>query len=150
MRTPFAAAALLLVCCTDALPCSNCPQIQGTYGLTWVNGTGCVVGPQPSLLTLTQSGSAVSANVGGTMLQGTLYDTFDFTMSGLSGDTQTRFEFKAVAVTNQVVGPAADGGLADGGVLTSTGVHLIGSLRTLVQDGGCNPTDKFTGDRLAP
>jgi hypothetical protein len=149
MRSLFAAALLVLVCCTDAQPCSSCPQIQGTYGLTWSNGTTCpVTGPQPSLLTLTQTGSALSAMVGGAAMQGTLFDTFDFTLNG--GNVDTRFELQGVAVSNQVVGPSADGGVADGGVLTSTGVHILGSLRTIVTDGGCNPTDKFTGDRLAP
>ncbi len=149
MRAPFVAVALLLVCCTDAQPCSSCPQIQGTYGLTWSSGTTCAaMGPQPTLLTLTQVGSALSANVGSTTLQGTLFDTFDFTLDGLSGDT--RYSLQAVAVTNQEVGPLPDGGVADGGSINTIAVHVIGSLRTIVQDGGCNPTDKFTGDRIAP
>ena len=76
--------------CSDAQPCSSCPNIQGVYDLRFDDSSGtpaeCVtlgvsdpVGP----LTLGQFGSGLTGTLGGTALRGTLYDTFDFSLSGV-------------------------------------------------------------------
>jgi hypothetical protein len=148
MRTLTIAMLLVASACTDAQPCSACPQIQGTYALTWTAGSSSCPGsgPQPTVLTMTQVGSSLNSSIGGSTVQGTFFDTYDFTLSG--GTSDERYSLRGTAITNQVVGPRPDGG-SDGGTVASTSVRVLGTLHTSFGDGGC-ADDKFTGDRLTP
>lgn len=96
------------------------------------------MGPRPTNLNLTQDGNRVSALVGGAELRGTLYDTYDFSLSG--GQTDTTFTLRGRAV----VGAPADGGTG------KPSVHLVGSLfsRTNFDSTGCELKEDYTADRL--
>ncbi len=95
-------------------------------------------GPRPVNLNLTLEGNRLSTLVGGDELRGTLYDTYDFSVSGGHSDTTYTLRGRAV------VGTATDGGAG-----TPT-VHLVGSLfsRTNFASAGCELKEDYTADRL--
>lgn len=95
-------------------------------------------GPRPLNFNLVLQGNRVSTLVGGDELRGTLYDTYDFSVSGGHADTTYTLRGRAV------LGTAADGGA---GTLP---VHLVGSLfsRTNVASAGCELKEDYTADRL--
>lgn len=94
LRRLAAAASLLLsplVGCTggDTRPCNECPDVSGSWQWTFEDtpalSESCLAQGQalPSApLVLDQVGSAVRAELEGLPLQGTLYDTWDLSMSG--------------------------------------------------------------------
>lgn len=130
-----AAAALLALACTDALPCagSSCPPIEGAYLVSWQTSTTAdctMMGPRPSNLNVSREGSRVSALIGGLQLTGNLYDTYDFSLSGGPYSMRGR----------AVVGSASSDG----------GVRLTGTLITDATDGGasCRVQEGFTADKL--
>lgn len=140
------AAALLAgaSACSDAVPCSACPAIGGTYALTWADPVTVVcpvVGPAPSSLSITQMGSALSATIGEVPLTGTLYDTYDLTLVG--GEIDLRYTLRARAVVTTLL-VAPDGGTDAG---SPAKVHLEGNLMTSSTDAGCQGRNDFFGDR---
>ena len=84
MRFAVAAVVLTMTACTDALPCSSCPAIEGAYAVSWeAPMSSCSVGvPRTTGLSFTRVGSSLHSTVAGQPLTGTLYDTYDFTLSG--------------------------------------------------------------------
>jgi hypothetical protein len=145
MRPSFALLVLILVVgCGDQRPCASCPDISGPYLASWQNGfplDGCPTqGPRPVNLNLTQMGNRVSALIDGQELRGTLFDTFDFSLSG--GMTGVMNENQYSLLARAVVD---SGGRTDGGVPT-TKVRLAGSLT--LRRGMCDLTERFTADRL--
>lgn len=134
-----------LVSCGDQRPCSSCPSIDGAYLVSWQQGfpqAGCPeMGPRPVNLNFSQQGNQLSVLVGGNELRGTLYDTYDFSVSG--GDNSTSYSLRGRAV---VSGPSAQ---ADGGTVRSN-VHLVGTLFTRTGSGsmGCDLSENYTADRL--
>ncbi len=134
-------ATALGLSCSDALPCSStCPPIEGVYLLSWTAGTptgGCTLtGPQPSNLNFSRAGSTVRVPVGGVELSGTLFDTWDFSVSG--GSLQRSYSLKGRVTTT---GPSSD-----------AGVRLLGSLFTRESPdggvGGCSIEERYTADKL--
>lgn len=138
MRTALAAAAALatLAACTNALPCSTCPPLAGTYSVSWLRalqaGDGCpATGPQPPTLTFTQGGSTAAVLVGGVQLTGTVYDTFDFSLSGNQVDVSYVLRGTVVATDSA----------------TDAGVRVLGSLTTRTE--ACELREDYTGDKIS-
>ena len=142
MRSCFLTAAMVLgAACTDSLPCSNCPAMEGTYAFTWqaptTNVTGCsrLTTPRPSMLTFNRVGSSLTSSLDGQELRGTLFDTYDFTLSG------------GVDIASNLRGRLVTG--SDAGA-----IRLTGTLRTSlgVADAGlghrCDYEEKFVADKL--
>lgn len=105
------AAALASSCGGDGTrPCSDCPDVAGTWALSFeAGGTPPAACDQAGLslptdpLTLRQVGSALSASVSGAELRGTLYDSYDFNLNGRAegdGGVST-----TVSLNGQYVGP---------------------------------------------
>ncbi|MBL9038309.1 MAG: hypothetical protein JNG84_07345 [Archangium sp.] len=134
-RLTWAAAALMS--CTDVLPCTACPPMEGTYTVAWQaappSGTCTVPGPRPPEWTIERTGSSISTSLDGSVLTGTVYDTYDFTLSG--GVDGPSFALRGRVVV----------GLSD------AGVQLMGSLRTRstgALDASCNDIDeRFVADK---
>jgi len=93
------------------------------------------MGPRPAQLNITQEGNKVSVLLGGDELRGTLYDTYDFSMSG--GQTDTTYTLRGRAVVG-----SADAGRAS--------VRLVGSLisRADAAKTGCQLQEEYTADRI--
>ncbi|MCU0699006.1 MAG: hypothetical protein MUC96_21085 [Myxococcaceae bacterium] len=131
---------LLLSACGDQRPCTSCPDITGAYLVSWQRGfpaEGCpATGPQPVNLTLSQMGNRVSSLVDGFELRGTLFDTFDFSLSG--GLEGTEYSLRGRAII--------DGVRADGGTTSASRVRVVGSLTTTRAQ--CVLTEQYTADRL--
>jgi hypothetical protein len=145
MRRLLVVLPWLLISCGDQRPCTSCPQLDGAYLVSWQQGfpqTGCPqMGPRPVNLNFTQQGNQLAVLIGGNELRGTLYDTYDFSVSG--GDTATSYSLRGRAV---VSGPTAQ---ADGGAARSN-VRLVGTLFTRTGSGAtaCDLSENYTADRL--
>jgi len=129
------AATLLGLGCTDALPCAgaSCPPIEGAYLVSWETSTTAdcdLMGPRPPNLNISREGSRVTTLMGGVLLAGNLYDTYDFSLSGGPYSLRGR----------AVVGSASSDG----------GVHLTGTLITDAVDGGasCRVQEGFSADKI--
>lgn len=95
-RTALGAAALglaaLILSCTDVLPCTDCPALEGSWvlGFNEVSRSaacGQVGTPDPpGTLTFARQGARVQTRAGGVDLVGTIYDTWDVVMSGGATD----------------------------------------------------------------
>lgn len=79
--------ALLFFCslaigCTDAAPCSGCPDVSGTWSLVAESSdAGCAEALTPSgPLQIEQAESSIRAEFADQTLNGTLFDTFDFSL----------------------------------------------------------------------
>jgi hypothetical protein len=123
--------------CTDSSPCDNatCPALGGAWAISWqadTTGSCSLAGPQPAQLIFTQDVSTITTTVGGLTLQGTLFDSWDFTATAQS----------------------ATGGYALRGVVlaatTDAGTPMIsGSLQTLSGSStSCITQEAYTGARL--
>jgi hypothetical protein len=133
------AAFVILAACTDALPCSVCPAMEGTYAATWETAvnSGCPAQAvsRPTTLTFTRVGSSITTLLAGQQLTGTLFDTYDFTATG---GFETFYSLRG----RLVVPTSADAGSA---------VHLTGALRSsFAADAGstCELEEKFTAKKL--
>lgn len=133
---------VVLMSCTDSQPCRNCPSVQGTYAMAWADaGTvteGCSLeGPRPPMLTLTHRDSNVTTSIGNSMIGGTLYDTYDLSLSG--GDDGFTYKLRALSI------PEGGGGDA--------GMSLRGSLTTGRVDTSsgeyCEAAESFTAQRIS-
>jgi hypothetical protein len=143
---------LLLVACGDTKPCADCPAIDGIYAMNWGLATGQACSTNtfhPATLELSQAGSVLRSQFGHALLQGALFDSYDFT---LTGGSTTRYQLRgrAVVSTKKVdAGLSADGGVAEDAAVAPSRVRLVGTLTTAAtaEDGGCNLREEFTGDR---
>jgi hypothetical protein len=95
-------------------------------------------GPRPVNLTLTQAGNRLSSLVDGIEVRGTLFDTFDFSLTGSLEALEYSLRGRAV-----VSGPT---GRADGGQGSASTVRLVGSLSSRTAQ--CDLTEQYTADRL--
>ncbi|MBX7116719.1 MAG: hypothetical protein K1X64_20505 [Myxococcaceae bacterium] len=81
-----ACGTLALSQCSSAAPCGMCPNVEGRYTLVYEQGTlsaGCMGAYQPAPeIALSRTGAALTANYGSAALKGTLYDTYDMTLTG--------------------------------------------------------------------
>lgn len=131
----------------DTRPCNDCPDVSGTWYLRFETGA------QPSSeceklgrglpqapLSLTQVGSALSSEVEGVSLHGTLYDTYDFNLNGV-GDADGGTA--SVSLNGRFI-PARD--------YADAGERLQGSYSaTFEQDGtSCFVSRGYTANRDAP
>lgn len=121
MMVGAAVVALSLWACSGAKFCVDCPAIEGAYSVSWLapdSTIGCdggALGPQPALLNFNRGGSTIHTTVGGYDLAGTLYDTFDFTLSG--GDDTVAYSMQGRLVP---VDPITDAGVRLQGSMTTT------------------------------
>jgi hypothetical protein len=128
--------ALALSTCTNAAPCSVCPPLAGTYAVSWERATvvtsGCpLTGPQPQTLTFTQAGSTASTLVNGVELHGSVYDTFDFSLSG----------------TNNLLGYTLRGTVVPTDTATDAGVRVVGYLVSRTEN--CELRENYEGDKIS-
>jgi hypothetical protein len=139
MRSALLLLCAVLVCsCNDALPCNQCPAIEGAYLVSWSNGVpsdGCpsFTGPRPANLNVTRVGSIARTTIAGEELSGTVYDTYDYV---LNGGTTTVYSFKGHVVPT---GSSSDGG-----------IRLQGSMLTTAAQGdaGCQVDEAYVADKL--
>lgn len=129
--------AALLAACSDAVPCQRCPNVEGTYAMTWSDGgvsdLPCALpGPRPATLTLAQSGSRVTTALGDVPLGGTLYDTYDLPLTGR--DATESYALRALVIPT---GTSVDGGIRLQGTLTTRRVDDQGA--------DCETRDDFEG-----
>lgn len=149
----FAASLLLCVAtgCTgsDARPCSDCPDVAGawqwTFEQTPLPGPCQALGraPPAAPLVLTQVGSGLRGEADGVPLQGTLYDTWDLSLSGgaaLDGGT------RSVTVFARYAPPRVD--VSDGGTDVA---RLEGNYSEQTgagaADAGCSFLRTFSAER---
>lgn len=167
-----AAVALLAAGCSNVSPCgANCPAIEGTYTLDFANadgglGTDCEAlnvelpkGP----LAITRQGSDLSATLDGVALNGAIYTTSNFTLSGGGsvGDGGTAGQIASLSLTGTFTSPhggtvtGGDGGTGDGGTppaVDGGAAQLSGSFFGSWSTQGegarrCNVSRPFTGTR---
>lgn len=132
-------AAVLQLSCSDAVPCTNCPKVGGTYTMAWgdagVTDQPCPTpGLRPAMLTLEQNESRVNATLGEVRVSGTLYDSYDLAMTGLALDVS--YQLKALVIPT---GTSLDGGIRLTGHLTTR--------RTDADAGTCETRDPFEGTK---
>ncbi|GMU62259.1 MAG: hypothetical protein AMXMBFR34_40220 [Myxococcaceae bacterium] len=129
-------AGFALASCTNAAPCSVCPPLAGTYAVSWKRALqvseGCPLsGPQPVTLTFSQAGSTASTLVNGIELQGSVYDTYDFSLSG----------------TGVVGGYVLRGTVIPTDAATDAGVRVIGNLTSRTEN--CELREDYAGDKIS-
>ncbi|MEW6430767.1 MAG: hypothetical protein AB1730_04600 [Myxococcota bacterium] len=132
----LALLALALAACTNASPCSTCPPLAGTYSVAWERALnladGCAAtGPQPQTLTFSQAGATASVLVDGVELQGSVYDTFDFSLSGTRPDVS--YLLRGTVIPTDAA--------------TDAGVRITGSLTTRTD--ACELRENYTGDKIS-
>jgi hypothetical protein len=118
-------------CPGEVRPCTTCPPIEGGWTLVFEapREGGCAEeGPEPSSrLDLERTGAALRGTLGEAQLRGTLYDTYDLTLSGAS----TGADGGVVSTVLRARYVPAIGGGADGGL-----DRLVGSL-SVAPSGSC-------------
>jgi hypothetical protein len=135
---------LILAGCTDTVPCSSCPAIDGVYAVTWgdsvagarADGGACLVnGPRVTEWTLEQRTSQVTTTIANVNMGGTLYDTYDMVLTG--SESALSYRLRALTIPS---GSGAD-----------AGVRLQGNFitRTLVAEDPCEVSDAFTAERVS-
>ncbi len=125
---------LLGLACTDSLPCSDCPAVEGVWFLQYVApdfpcDAGALAAP-PATVSFTREGSVMRTAIDGVQMSGTLYDTFDFQLGGQQPGGGLFVQLRATYV----------GGAADGGE-TLVGGRLARSTDQ------CRDDRRFTGAR---
>jgi hypothetical protein len=126
-----------LAACSDAVPCQQCPNVEGTYAMTWSDGglsdRPCAApGPRPATMAFMQSGSRVTTALGDVPLGGTLYDSYDLPLTGR--DARESYAMRTLVIPT---GTSQDGG-----------IRLLGTLTTRrTDDAGddCEHRDEFEG-----
>ncbi|MFL5318727.1 MAG: hypothetical protein ACJ790_03655 [Myxococcaceae bacterium] len=135
-------------CGSDNQTCSTCPKVEGTWAITSGQpDQACSNGKAPpSSLTITRVGSTIRSTIEGNELTGTVFDTFDFTLSGATGGS-TGGADAGVRVPDHVELRAKFiEGTGDGGVDTFHGTWAF----TPAADAGsqtCVETRDVTGSR---
>jgi hypothetical protein len=126
------ATALAAGCGDNGAPCTTCPSMEGRYPLEFEGGTipadcaslGVELPKGP--LDIQRTGSGLTATLDGVPLEGTVYQTFDFTLLGTQaaldgGSTQ-------FSVNGRYAPGRTDGGT--GGISgTFTGTYARGSAQ---------------------
>lgn len=86
MNPPRSLLVLLVLSCTDAQPCVQCPTVEGVWFLQYIAPDfpcdGGVLPAPPSTVQFTREGSVLRGAIEGVPLSGSVYDTFDFTLNG--------------------------------------------------------------------
>lgn len=133
-----ALAAVIAACSGNESPCTSCPQMAGAY-LVSINdsmstaSSGCAtlgVGDPQGLLSISQQGAGLNGSYSGFSLTGTLYDSFDFQLSGFQADGGVPTS-NNLALSARFVPAAPD-----------AGASLVGSMSTQYQGttGGTSAT----------
>jgi hypothetical protein len=117
-------AVVVSACGSDNEECSSCPPIEGTWAISaGAPDQACANGrAPPQALSITRVGSIIRADIEGSELTGTVFDTFDFSLTGSVGD--------------QVSG-------ADGGAVK--GPDTVNIRAKFVQGNGDGGSDTFRG-----
>lgn len=77
-------AAVVSACGGDNQECTTCPKLEGKWALT-AGGPDRTCSPSeapPASIDITRVGAAIRSQLPGGELTGTIYDTYDFTLSG--------------------------------------------------------------------
>lgn len=144
MRLTLFPIFILMVGCTDTVPCANCPAVDGVYDVTWGqsdagtrdDGGVCLVqGPMVAQWTFAQRTSNVTTTIANVNMGGTVYDTYDMVLTG--SDTGLNYRLRALVIPS---GAGADAGIKLQGTFTT---------RTLVADDPCEVSDAFTAQRVS-
>lgn len=110
LALPVAALLASAACGGDTRACNTCPNVAGTWTLSFEDGElppeceqlGRTLPAEP--LVLQQVGSALTTELQGTQMTGTLYDTWEYTVFG-SGDDDAGS--RTVALTGRYAQPLA-------------------------------------------
>ncbi|MFY0568037.1 hypothetical protein ACN28E_29970 [Archangium lansingense] len=132
--------------------CTDCPPMEGTYGLEWAPGTtpsacdGMTVTLPEGPLEVSRQGSELTATLDGLTLRGTLYRTYDFSLAGNSlgqqSDGGTQWPDSTVLSGRYI--PA----IGDGGVPRLAGEWLGNFSSTMAGNTRrCSVTRSFTAPR---
>lgn len=142
MRVAVSVMALFgVVACSDALPCTSCPPIDGVYAVTWLADGGSpnaeCPGPRVPTWTLAQRGTQVTSTIGDVTLGGTYYDSYDLLMSAPS--VAQTWRLRALVIPT---GTSLDGGIRLDGTFTTSRPS---------GDGGapCESAETFTAQRTS-
>jgi hypothetical protein len=124
--------ALAAGCGDNSAPCTTCPPIEGRYPLQFAEGAipaECAalgVGLPQGPLDIQRTGAGLTATLEGVPMEGTLYQTFDFTLLG----TQPQLDGGSTqfSLSGRYTPGRADGGT--GGISGSfTGNYARGSTQ---------------------
>ena len=131
--------ALALLSCTDAQPCVSCPPLEGVWFLQYMTPTrsGCSAATLPAppmTVSLTRQGSVLHGAIDGISIQGTLYDTYDYVLSGIEA------QLDGGSRTASLRGRYTKGSTADAGTDT-----LDGTLSRAIPS--CSEDTRYTGAR---
>lgn len=139
-----ALTTVVLAACGTAAPCTNCPPVNGTYAVTWLDGgttsTGAdggalsCSGPRDATWVFTQRGTNVITTINDVALGGTLYDTYDLLLSGTS--TGVTYRLRTLVIPQ---GTSLDAGMRLQGTFTTRTL-------TATQE-QCESNDPFTATR---
>jgi hypothetical protein len=146
MRLLALTSMVLVAGCTEAVPCSTCPPVDGVYSVSWADGGTAEMradggscsapSPRPASWTLTQRGANVTTVIESINLGGTLYDTYDLALTGTSSGISYRV--RALVIPE---GTSVDGGIRLQGTFTT---------RVLPENGDtCEVSDTFTAQRVS-
>lgn len=142
VRSACLLSVVALLGCANAVPCSNCPPVDGVYSVAWpdagpvVTG-GCIAeGPRPATWTFVQKESTVTTTIAGVAVGGTYFDSYDMALSG--AQSGVNYRLRALAIPTGEV---------------DAGIELRGSLTTRLIDETtgdlCEVTDSYTAQRIS-
>jgi hypothetical protein len=132
---------LFLVGCDSSSPCTTCPPLAGTWVLQYqaAMSTGCEqthFGALPATISIGQQQSVIDASLDGTAATGSLYDTYNFRLSGMGENNDGGFG--RVVELRGVYIPAATPDAGD--------EHIEDGLFTRIQD-ACQEDTPFKATR---
>lgn len=135
--------------CTDDAPCSNCPQIEGSYAVAFDPDTAIPpsadcqalgITGDGGTLTIARAGSGLSGTYGSHAdLTGMVSDSWHFTLDGTASDGGSNLD--SVSFSGRYVPDALDGGH-----------HLYGTYAATVRSASrsCDLSRDFTAAPVAP
>jgi hypothetical protein len=141
---PVLAAMLLAAGCSGQPLCVHCPAIGGTFSISWESApedlSCAILGPRPRAITFTQYRAGVQATVGPVTLGGSIFDSWDFALSG--GSTEVSYSMNGHVVP---LVSSADAGVSLVGVFsTRSSEEPSNSPRT-----ACQLRENFTANLTA-
>lgn len=131
--------------CSDAVPCSTCPPVEGVYAVSWSaldagtpgDGGSCpLMGPRVASWTFTQKGAQVNTTIESVSLGGTLYDSYDLALSG--SESTLSYRLRATVIPE---GTSMDAGVRLQGTFTTRTLPVTGDP--------CEVNESFTAQRTS-
>jgi hypothetical protein len=111
----FAVLGLLMLACDNTSPCTTCPPIAGAWALQYESGisNGCGqagFGAMPTSLVVQQESSVLHATFDGVATSGSLFDNFQFRLTGMGDPSADGGVPKIVELKGLYVPSSTDGG----------------------------------------